>query len=220
MKDSRRGAPITLAIVDDYDVVIIGLAHMFDRYPERIEVVELNANVKVSTPVDVTLYDSFAQSEATDAALSTIVQNPCAGRVVVYTWTFSPELVDDALAKGARGYLSKTLAARELVEAIEAIHAGEIVVSQPPPREISTGLDWPGRAERLSERESEIIALITQGKSNADIAQIAYLSINSVKSYIRSAYRKMGVANRVEAVLWGIDHGFVPDHHRLRNWEA
>jgi DNA-binding NarL/FixJ family response regulator len=220
MESARDVSPIRLAIVDDYDVVLTGLAHMFDNYPQRIDVVELDANVRVAAAVDVTLYDSFAQSEATEAALGTIVRNPCSGRVAVYTWTFAQQLVDDALAKGARGYLSKTLPARELVEAIEAIHRGEIVVSKSPPREISTGLDWPGRTERLSERESEIVALITQGRSNAEIARIAYLSINSVKSYIRSAYRKMGVANRVEAVLWGIDHGFTPDHHRLRNWET
>ncbi len=211
--------PIRLALVDDYDVVLTGLAHMFDGYQDRIEVVELDANVKVASFVDIALYDSFAQEEAGDAELGTLVRNPLAGRVVVYTWTFTPELIEQAMAKGASGYLSKTLPARELVESIEAIHRGETVISRPPPRVISTSLDWPGRAERLSERESEILALITQGKSNADIAKIAFLSINSVKTYIRSAYRKIGAANRVDAVLWGVEHGFTPDYHRIRNWD-
>jgi DNA-binding NarL/FixJ family response regulator len=218
MSAPRNSRPITLALVDDYDVVLIGLAHLFKAYERRVEVVELDANVKVSTYVDVVLYDSFAQAEASDADLGTLVRNPLAGRVAVYTWTFAPELIEKALAKGAAGYLSKTLPARELVESIEAIHRGETVVSPAPPRRIATALDWPGRAERLSERESEILALITQGRSNAEIAEIAYLSINSVKTYIRSAYRKIGVFNRVEAVLWGVDHGFTPDHQRLRNW--
>ena len=90
------------------------------------------------------------------------------------------------------------------------------------PRRTTTShppLDWPGRAEHLTERESEIIALITQGKSNAEVASIVYLSINSVKSHIRSAYRKMGVTNRVEAVLWGVEHGFRPDYHRIADWD-
>jgi two-component system, NarL family, response regulator LiaR len=60
-------------------------------------------------------------------------------------------------------------------------------------------------------RESEVIALITQGLSNQEIADRCYLSINSVKTYIRTAYRKMGVARRSQAVLWGIQHGFEPD---------
>ncbi|MEJ7704868.1 MAG: LuxR C-terminal-related transcriptional regulator [Geodermatophilaceae bacterium] len=65
-------------------------------------------------------------------------------------------------------------------------------------------------------RESEIIALITQGLSNQDIADRAFLSINTIKSYIRSSYRKMNVTTRSQAVLWGIDHGFRPDYVRIR----
>jgi len=129
--------------------------------------------------------------------------------------------VTSALDKGASGYLSKTLTAAELVAALEAIDGGEQVISPPPPRNrLSVGLDWPGRSEGLSERESEILALITQGKSNAEIAQLVFLSINSIKTYIRSTYRKIGAKSRVEAVLWGIDHGFAPDHRRIDHWRS
>jgi hypothetical protein len=61
-------------------------------------------------------------------------------------------------------------------------------------------------------------ALITQGKSNAEIAQLTYLSPNTVKSYIRTIYRKIDVDSRTKAVLWGIGHGFTPDHHRIDHW--
>ena len=71
--------------------------------------------------------------------------------------------------------------------------------------------DWPGTDVGLSPREAEIIALITQGLSNQEIADRAFLSINSVKTYIRTAYRKMGVQRRSQAVLWGVQHGFQPD---------
>ena len=60
---------------------------------------------------------------------------------------------------------------------------------------------------RDDAREAEIIALITRGLSNKDIAARCFLSINSVKSYIRSAYRRMGVTSRSQAVLWGVRHG-------------
>lgn len=213
--------PIRLALVDDYDLVNVGVAHMFDYYRDRIDVVELNAQTPVSERVDVALYDSFAQQESNGVDLDCLVASPLAKRVVVYTWNFHPDLVEQALQKGADGYLSKTLVARELVQAVEAIHNGERVVSpQPDQRTLSTGLNWPGRTEGLSERESEILALITQGRSNAEIAEITYLSINSIKTYIRSAYQKIGVANRVEAVLWGVEHGFKPDHNRIANWES
>ena len=60
-----------------------------------------------------------------------------------------------------------------------------------------------------------MVALITQGLSNAEIAVRASLSINSVKTYIRSSYRKMGVSSRTNAVLWGLEHGFTPDRVRV-----
>lgn len=69
---------------------------------------------------------------------------------------------------------------------------------------------WPGREEGLTPREAEVIALVTSGLSNNEIADRTHLSINSVESYIRSAYRTMGVTSRSKAVLWGIDHGMAP----------
>ena len=74
--------------------------------------------------------------------------------------------------------------------------------------------DWPGRGHGLSPREGEILALIGQGLTNDDIARQLFLSINSVKTYIRSAYRKIGVTRRTEAVLWFVDHGFTREEHR------
>jgi DNA-binding NarL/FixJ family response regulator len=113
------------------------------------------------------------------------------------------------------------LPARELVAALEAVHAGTPVVSDVPPRaRAAVGLDWPGRGEGLSDREAEILALITQGKSNAEVAKLTYLSPNTVKSYIRTIYRKIDVASRTQAVLWGVDHGFMPDHRRIEHWKG
>ncbi len=96
--------------------------------------------------------------------------------------------------------------------AIERIHSGETLLptggGTATPRPES---EWPGKEHGLTAREAEIIALITQGLSNQEIAERSYLSINSVKTYIRTAYRKIGVERRAQAVLWGIKHGFEPD---------
>jgi DNA-binding NarL/FixJ family response regulator len=213
--------PITVALVDDYDVVVIGVANMLERYRDRVVIAELDSTMPVSDTVDIVLYDSFAQPESDHEEIATLVANPCAHRVVVYTWNFHPDLVASAQQQGAHGYISKTLPARELVAALEAVHAGEKVVSDVPSRARSApGLDWPGRGEGLSDRESEILALITQGMSNADVARLTYLSPNTVKSYIRTIYRKIKVASRTQAVLWGVEHGFTPDHHRIDHWRG
>ena len=213
--------PLRVALVDDYDVVVVGLAHLFDPYRERIVIAELDTNQPVNDEVDVVLYDSFAQPEADHDDIAVLVDNPHASHVVVYTWNFHPALIESALGKGASGYLSKTLPARDLVTAIEAIAAGELVVSDAPPRSRTpAGLDWPGRTEGLTDREAEVLALITQGKTNLQIAAVMYLSVNTIKSYIRSAYRKIGVTTRSRAMLWGIEHGFQPDHHRIDHWRG
>jgi len=208
-------------VVDDYDVVLLGVAQMLDPYRHRVRIAELDSNEPVTDTVDIALYDSFAQPESDHNEISVLINNPRARRVVVYTWNFHPDLIRSALRQGVHGYLSKTLAARDLVAALEAVHAGETVVSDPPPRPRSAnGLNWPGRGEGLTDRESEILALITQGKNNTEVATLTYLSPNTVKSYIRSIYRKINAGSRTQAVLWGVRNGFTPDHHRIDHWRG
>jgi DNA-binding NarL/FixJ family response regulator len=209
--------PIRLAIVDDYDVVVAGVAHMFAEYTDRVAVVDLAADEPVTVDVDIALFDTFAQAEADAPDLDVVLANPLARRVAVYTWVFDEAVVSKALAKGVRGYLSKTLPASQLVDALEEIHSGRVVVS-PPPIDPVVAQDWPGRAEGLTARESEMLALIAQGRTNAEIAAMTYLSPNSVKTYIRAAYAKIGVTSRTKAVLWGVEHGLHVGRRRIDDW--
>jgi DNA-binding NarL/FixJ family response regulator len=218
---SSTDEPLTVALVDDYDVVVIGVANMLEPYRDRVVVAELDTGRPVKDDVDVVLYDSFAQPESDQEEIAVLVENPHARRVAIYTWNFHEDLVRTARDLGVRGYLSKALPARDLVAALEAVHAGEVVVSEPPRRAGSaTGLDWPGRREGLTDREAEILALITQGKSNAEVAALTYLSPNTVKSYIRTIYRKIDAGSRTQAVLWGVRNGFTPDHRRIEHWRG
>jgi DNA-binding NarL/FixJ family response regulator len=211
--------PVTVALVDDYDVVLIGLAHLFDGHRDRVVVAEIDANSALHDRIDIVLYDSFAQPESDHEEVAALLRSDRAGCVVIYTWNFHPELVEAALRQGARGYLSKAMSAEALVTALEQVRAGEVVVTEVTGRVVSApGLDWPGRDQGLTDRESEILALITQGRSNADVATLTYLSPNTVKSYIRSIYRKIGAESRTRAVLWGVANGFAPDHHRIDHW--
>jgi DNA-binding NarL/FixJ family response regulator len=198
-----------LAIVDDYAVVVAGVAAFLAN--EHIDVVETGASQPVLSDVDVVLFDTFAQIQGKGIDLEDFVRDSGA-KVVVYSWNVHPEMIVQAIAGGARGYLSKVLTGPQIVHALKRVVAGEVVIL-PGSNESSVGGagDWPGRSAGLSSREAEIIALITQGLSNQEIADRAFLSINSVKTYIRLAYRKMGVERRSQAVLWGVKHGFEPD---------
>jgi DNA-binding NarL/FixJ family response regulator len=214
-----RSPPIRISLVNDYEVVLVGLAHMFDRFSDRVVVVEMDMRDPVLEDVDVALYDNFGQGEADQDDIQALIDNPHARRVAVYTWNFHQELVTAAVQRGVTGYLSKTLPADELVDALERVHRGELVISAPPRSEcLAVGQEWPGRSDGLSERESEILAFITQGKSNAEVAALTYLSINSIKTYVRSIYRKIGASSRTQAVLWGVERGFLPQHRRIDVW--
>ena len=219
--DDGAPDPIRVALVNDYDVVVLGLARILERYANQLTIVEVDTNKPVRDRADVVLYDAFAQPESDRFEIGELVANPQVGSVVVYTWNVVDGLIDEARRQGARGYLSKALPARELVSALAAVHGGDEVISSPQRRSGAiNGTDWPGRPEGLSDREAEVLALITQGMSNAEVAALTYLSPNTVKSYIRSAYRKIGVTSRTQAVLWGIEHGFQPDSRRIEHWRG
>ena len=73
---SRVNSPITVALVDDYDVVLMGVANMFNQYRDRVVVAELDSNTAVEDAVDIVLYDSFAQPESDHEAIAVLVANP------------------------------------------------------------------------------------------------------------------------------------------------
>jgi DNA-binding NarL/FixJ family response regulator len=210
MTDRPGPGPVRIAIVNDYELVVRGVAALLEPYADRVAVLELDAKVAVVQDVDVILYDTFGQVQGDGLDLDHLVENHDA-KVAIFSWNLQPDLVSRSIQSGASGYLSKSLQGEELVRAIEAVHAGQVVVpTRSSGRDREAG-DWPGKTRGLTAREAEIIALITQGLSNQEIATRSYLSINSVKTYIRTAYRKMGVSSRSQAVLWGVNNGFRPD---------
>jgi DNA-binding NarL/FixJ family response regulator len=209
----KSETPVRIAIVDDYDVVVQGLARMFEPLKDRIQVVEVSTNEPGVERVDIALIDSFAQTRDVNEVLA----EANAERHVFYSWSLEPELIKTWARFGVVGFLDKRLTAEELADALERIHRGESVANldYPPSADVDLG-DWPGRNLGLSAREAEVIALITQGLGNDEIASRTYTSINTVKTYIRTAYRKIGVDTRTRAVLWGVDHGFRPDTKRAK----
>jgi len=135
-----------VALVGDYDIVLRGVAHLIDQYRDRVIVAEMDTNEPLADTVDIVLYDAFAQPESDHDEVAVLIDNPHARRVVVYTWNFHPDLVAAARELGVHGYLSKAMPAREFITALEAVHAGQVVVSDSPgTARAVTGLDWPGQ---------------------------------------------------------------------------
>lgn len=203
--------PVRVAILNDYEIVVAGVARMLAPYDERVRVVETSAGVPPMGDCDVVLYDTFSQSQGNVLDVQE-VHAMTGARVVLFSWNLEPSLVSEALRRGAAGYLSKTLDGEGVADAIVRVAAGQRVL--PGDHQGEERGAWPGQEHGLSSREAEMIALITQGFSNNEIAERSYLSVNSVKTYIRTAYRKLGLTRRSQAVRWGIEHGFLPPEPR------
>lgn len=208
--------PLRLRLLNDFEVIVAGLRSMIEPYTDRFRIVEEDVRDTADQPVDLTLYDTFGAAQADQEAIAAVLADPMAGAVVVYSWNMQPALVEKAIGRGCRGYLDKRLSAADVVAALERVGAGETVVQHREQGEADDEslpeTEWPGQAAGLSVREAEVIALITQGLTNADIAARAYISMNSLKTNIRSAYRKIGVERRSQAVRWGLEHGMLPQH--------
>jgi DNA-binding NarL/FixJ family response regulator len=204
--------PIRVALTNDFELVVAGLARMLDGFDDRVDVVDTSIHgQEVDRRVDVALFDTFGHMSNGIDEIERLVKEPSVHRVAVFTWQFEPSLVDRALAMGCTGYLSKALDAGQLVTALERVARGHQVVSDDPllDRHTSPERSWPGRADGLSERESEVLVLIAEGLSNLEIAQSLNISPNSVKAHIRSGYRKLGVATRAQAVRAVLDRNMV-----------
>lgn len=195
--------PLRVQLVNECELVTAGVNQMLCGYADRVTL--LSPDAGPDEIADVALVDPFTRhrDDGPDGP-TTATRPPGAVRVAVFTWECRAGFVERARLGGADGYLSKGLPASELVPALEKVYAGEQIVA--------VGLARGPRAHPpppvcLTPRETHVVALIAGGASNKQIARELQLTMNTVKSHIRTAYRAMGVTSRTQAVLWAMEHG-------------
>lgn len=180
-----------------------GLAQMLAEFDDRVTV--LCEGAGPDEIADVALVDPFTRrSDELVATPTTVTRPPGTARVAVFTWECRDGFIERAMLGGADGYLAKALPAVELVAAVEKIQAGESIVAVDARRRTELHAH---PAIGLTPRESHVVAMIAAGAANKEIARNLELSMNTVKSHIRTAYRAMGVTSRTQAVLWAVEHG-------------
>ncbi|WP_300462690.1 response regulator transcription factor [uncultured Nocardioides sp.] len=191
--------PVRLGVVGETELVNHGLAGMLRPHSGRVSLSVLRE--PGPTPgLDVVLCDPF---DGRDVA-GRLERIPTLGpaKVLVFTWTDHPQRRRRALEAGANGFLTKHASTRELLAAVEAVLRGDQVPdTRAPDEDVQV---FPG----LSQRESEVLVLIGLGLSNQEIADRIYVSVNSVKTYIRQIYAKTGATRRTQAVAWAHEHGW------------
>ena len=195
-------APLLVAVLSPQAVVRHGLVDLLARNPDRVAVV---AYPDGHDP-DVVLYDVVDLVDGNLSGLEELLASTSA-KVLALGRDLRPDLAARALAVGADGAFSMGVSEAELIHAIESAVAGDGVGGPEDP----DGQPRLGADVGLTPREVEVLTLIAQGRTNRDIAAELYLSPNSIKTYVRTAYRKIGATSRSQAVAWAIRNGFPTD---------
>jgi DNA-binding NarL/FixJ family response regulator len=190
---------------------------MLATHSDRIEVADaiIIGEPLAGGPVDVALYDSYGREGLIEGRVEKLLATEGINHVVLYTLSWDDDLVAQALALPLSGVVAKSVPTTVLVDALEAIGKGTIVVEPPAEggRRAADQRDWPGRALGLSERESEVFALLASGQRNADIGRALYISVDTVKTHLRHGFRKLNVRTRSEAVA------LIMRDPAFRHWE-
>lgn len=215
--------PVLVGVVSRHEVVRRGLVAMLSDAPGRVAVVP--GNLLNGTPpesVDVVLYDAIglddAHGDPAGRELDHLVRSGVP--VIAVDRVLRPDLGARAVELGAAATVTMGASVRDLVHVIEAaVRVGEGPLLDTVAARIRTrhGHDVAGHWQNLERhgltaREVQILAMIAGGATNPDIAARLHLSVNTIKTAIRSAYRKIGVTRRSEAVAWCLQHGVAAQH--------
>jgi DNA-binding NarL/FixJ family response regulator len=138
-------------------------------------------------------------------------------KILIYSAYYSPDLVKSLLHEGVKGYLSKTATPNEILEAIQAVHAGEVYLAPPgqaqsdncPDPEHSKFSDDFRKRLGLSRREQEILVLISRGLSSQRIGKTLYISKHTVETHRKNMLRKLDFNSSTELVKFAVQQGLV-----------
>ncbi|MDT4984017.1 MAG: hypothetical protein QOF95_1507 [Pseudonocardiales bacterium] len=212
--------PMRVLLVDDHEMVLQGLQAMLSRFADKVEVIgtateaaEAVRAVSADHP-DVVLCDvRLRQGSGLDVCTAIRKIDPQA-KVVFLTVYDDEQYLYQALRVGASGYLLKRVDAHELVRHLENVCDGEIVIDPmlagrvaASAAHLQSGEFWPGARLGLTQRESEVLALLVGGMSNKAIAARLVVSDDTVKTHLRGVYRKLDVNDRGGAVATALREG-------------
>jgi two-component system NarL family response regulator len=203
-------APVRILIVDDHPVVRAGLASMLGAH-EQLQVVgaassgeEALEMVKRDSP-HILLLDLRMHTMGGIETMLELKKSGSQARVIILTSFETDEDVYRAIQAGAQGYLLKDTTFREMLEAIQQVHAGKRYI----PREIAERLAERMMRSSLTARELEILTLMSKGPTNKQIANALGISDNTVRNHVNSILEKLEVSDRTEAATTAIHRGLI-----------
>ena len=233
MAGESLGAPrVRVLIADDQTLVRAGFRLILEAQPDLVVVGEAGdgeeaAALAASARPDVVLMDiRMPRCDGIEATRRIVASHP-ETRIVVLTTFDLDEYVYDALEAGASGFLLKDVGRDELVRAVRVVAAGDALIAPAITRRLLSDfverrpdparLDQRGTgsaAEPLTPRERDTMLLLARGQSNAEIAAELVLSEHTVKTHVGNIFAKLGLRDRIHAVVYAYENGLITPHDR------
>jgi DNA-binding NarL/FixJ family response regulator len=214
---------VRLLICDDQPLILAGLRTLLATQPDLEVVGEAADGAAAITAAGrlsphVVLMDVRMPGTDGIKATAAITSSNPSPRVLVLTTYDQDEYVFDALAAGASGFLLKDSRPEDLIAGIRAVASGDALLAPSVTRRL-IGLFARGRTsqarqlaahlDQLSEREQQVLSLVARGHSNTEIAAALYISDHTVKTHVASILRKLGLRDRVHAVIFAYESGLI-----------
>ncbi|ALL23010.1 response regulator transcription factor [Bacillus tropicus] len=205
---------IKVLLVDDHEMVRMGVSAYLSTQPD-IEVVgeaengRKGAELALQLRPDIILMDLVMDEMDGVEATRSIIQEWPEAKIVVVTSFLDDEKLYPVIEAGATSYLLKTSRASDIADAVRATYDGETVLEPKVTGKMMSRMRQKKEQplhEELTERESEILLLIAEGKSNQEIADELFIALKTVKTHVSNILNKLNVSDRTQAVIYAFRH--------------
>ncbi len=206
-----------IVVVDDHEVVRLGLKSLLDHHAQ-FEVVGEAATAKEALEQvsrlhpDIVLMDIRLPGTSGIEACEEITNHYPDTRVVMLTSYAEDEMLFSAIRAGASGYILKQIGGEDLIRALEAVGRGEALLDPAVTQRVFQEVRRAVKEEEasafanLSQQERHVLLLVSEGKTNREIAKALFLGEGTVRNYVSSILSKLGVSNRAEAAAYAVEH--------------
>ena len=200
---------ISILIVDDHPMVREGLAGLLERHKFRVVGLAANGSQALEMYLlyrpDVMLLDLRLPDQSGFDVVRSVLKADPKGRIVILSSAQGDVSIYTAISLGVRGYLLKGIDGASLADQVRRVAAGGSCLSP----ETADKLTQYISSQKLSEREIEVLGLISKGKGNKEIADLIFVTENTVKMHVKNILRKLHANDRTQAVVIAIQRGLL-----------
>lgn len=206
-----------ILLVDDHEIVRLGLKALLERHPNFEVVAEAGTAREAIEKVeshkpDVVVMDIRLPGGSGIEACGEISDRFPETKVIMLTSYAEDEMLFSAIRAGAAGYVLKQIGGEDLVRAIEAVGRGEALLDPAVTQRVFQEVRKAAKDEEasafsaLTQQEKHVLLLVSEGKTNREIAKALFLGEGTVRNYVSSILSKLGVSNRAEAAAFAVEH--------------